>query len=339
MYYAGHPIDLASACHNEMPNYVDRLRIVANDPVAAATFFQETLQAVFDCLLRVGAKDGDGGVLGKVKSYIGMTEEQFRLTLHAHLLVWVYGYSSPEHLRDDPILERAWNATWNSQGMSSASTFLDQQIRKGIQMSFSETIEQVPSSIASISEDASTLAVASNRHRCMKTCEKYAKRGADGNEVVRAQASRESVQLPLDDHNEDDDFSVEVRRGSSHINSYNWAIQQWIRSNMDIKPILGTADARGLVMYILMYSTKATQTVSTLLPLLAEVLSRVQRLQSVEGTVTSSQERARKLVKPSFGKVLSGTELGGPAAVCVIMGWSDSLKSHTATYCPVWPVF
>ncbi|CAN0593808.1 unnamed protein product, partial [Laminaria digitata] len=101
MYYAGHPIDLASACHNEMPNYIDRLRIVANNPVAAATFFQETLQAVFDCLLRVGAKDGDGGVLGKVKSYIGMTGEQFRLTLHAHLLVWVYGYSSPEQLRDD----------------------------------------------------------------------------------------------------------------------------------------------------------------------------------------------------------------------------------------------
>ncbi|CAN0485415.1 unnamed protein product, partial [Laminaria digitata] len=123
------------------------------------------------------------------------------------------------------------------------------------------------------------------------------------------------------------------------INSYNWAIQQLIRSNMEIKPILGTADARGLVMHILMYSTKATQRVSTLLPLLAEVLSRVQRVQSVEGTVTSSQERTRKLVQSSLCKVLSGTELGGPAAVCKIMGWSDSLKSHTATYCPVWPVF
>ncbi|CAN0473777.1 unnamed protein product, partial [Laminaria digitata] len=95
MYYAGHPIDLASACHNETPNYIDRLRIVANDPVAAAAFVQETLQAVVDCLLRVGAKNGDGG------AYIGMTEEQFRLTLHAHLLVWVYGYSSPEQLRDN----------------------------------------------------------------------------------------------------------------------------------------------------------------------------------------------------------------------------------------------
>ena len=30
-----------------------------------------------------------------------MTEEQFRLTLHAHRFVWVYGYNSREQLRDD----------------------------------------------------------------------------------------------------------------------------------------------------------------------------------------------------------------------------------------------
>ena len=69
-----------------MPVYLTRLTTVAADPVTSTTFFHETLQAVFDCLLRVGAADGDGGALGKVQAYIGMTEEQFRLTLHAHLL-------------------------------------------------------------------------------------------------------------------------------------------------------------------------------------------------------------------------------------------------------------
>ena len=42
-----------------------------------------------------------GGALGKVQAYIGMTEEQFRLTLHAHILVWVHGYSSRGRLRND----------------------------------------------------------------------------------------------------------------------------------------------------------------------------------------------------------------------------------------------
>lgn len=53
------------------------------------------------CILRFGAKDGDGGALRTVKAYIGMTEEQFRLMLHAHLLVWVHGFTSREHLHDD----------------------------------------------------------------------------------------------------------------------------------------------------------------------------------------------------------------------------------------------
>ena len=101
MHYGGHNIDHASTCHRQMPDYITRLKTVASDPVASATFFHETLQAVFDCILGVGAADGDGGVLGKVQACIGMTEEQFRLSLHAHLLVWVYGYNSHEQLTDN----------------------------------------------------------------------------------------------------------------------------------------------------------------------------------------------------------------------------------------------
>ena len=68
MHYGGRNIDLASTCHREMPDHLTRLRTVAADPVACATFFHETIQAVFDYLLRVGATDGDGGALGKVQA-------------------------------------------------------------------------------------------------------------------------------------------------------------------------------------------------------------------------------------------------------------------------------
>ncbi|CAN0539444.1 unnamed protein product, partial [Scytosiphon promiscuus] len=117
---------------------------------------------------------------------------------------------------------------------------------------------------------------------------------------------------------------VEVRRGSKHIDSYNWVIQQCTRSNMDIKVILGDGDARGLVYYILMYSTKSTRTVSTIVPLLADAVDRMQ----TEGEDKCESERARKHVQSCLCKVLSGTELGAPAAVCKFMGWSDTIKSH-----------
>lgn len=75
---------------------------------------------------------------------------------------------------------------------------------------------------------------------------------------------------------------------------------------MGIKPILGTADARGLVMYVLLCSTKSTQKIITLLPILAEAVKRVQNFDAAAAT---AQERAKKLVQSSLCKVLSGTEL------------------------------
>ena len=72
MHCGGHNIDLASTCHKQMPDYMLRVKMVAADPVASATFFYEILQADFNCLLRVGVADSDGGAFGKVQAYIGM---------------------------------------------------------------------------------------------------------------------------------------------------------------------------------------------------------------------------------------------------------------------------
>ena len=90
---AGFKIDVTSRLKADYPDYPERLRLVAGNHVASAFFYHSVIEAVLTCLLRFGAADGDGGVLGRVKGYIGMTEEQRRLMLHCHLLVWVYGYN------------------------------------------------------------------------------------------------------------------------------------------------------------------------------------------------------------------------------------------------------
>ncbi|CAN0076480.1 unnamed protein product, partial [Ectocarpus sp. 13 AM-2016] len=60
------------------------------------------IEAVLKYILRFQAYDGDGGALGNIKAYyIGMTEEQHRLMLHGHLMVWVHGFTSREQLRQD----------------------------------------------------------------------------------------------------------------------------------------------------------------------------------------------------------------------------------------------
>ncbi|CAN0522323.1 unnamed protein product, partial [Ectocarpus sp. 8 AP-2014] len=59
------------------------------------------MEAVLKYILRFGANDGDGRALGNIKAYTGMTEEQHRLMLHGHLMVWVHGFTSREQLRND----------------------------------------------------------------------------------------------------------------------------------------------------------------------------------------------------------------------------------------------
>ena len=68
MHYGGEDVDLSSPCWKMMPEYIKRLRIIANDPVASATFFHETVEAVLKYILRFGAKDSDGGALGNIKA-------------------------------------------------------------------------------------------------------------------------------------------------------------------------------------------------------------------------------------------------------------------------------
>lgn len=65
---AGVKIDVTSRLKADYPDYAKRLRLVARDHVASAFFYHSVTDAVLSCLLRFGADDSDGGVLGRVKA-------------------------------------------------------------------------------------------------------------------------------------------------------------------------------------------------------------------------------------------------------------------------------
>ena len=83
---------------------VNLLHRVATDPVAVARAFHEHVQCFFKFLL--GCGDGsaspDGpitaeghGVLGPVLAYYGVTEPQMRGSLHIHVLLHLYSFTTP----------------------------------------------------------------------------------------------------------------------------------------------------------------------------------------------------------------------------------------------------
>jgi hypothetical protein len=75
----------------------DRFRLIAENPVAGARFFHFMVQMFIKHIL--GIDSVHRGLYGDTSGYHGTVEQQGRLTLHLHMLVWIKGALSPEEMR------------------------------------------------------------------------------------------------------------------------------------------------------------------------------------------------------------------------------------------------
>ena len=76
----------------------ERYRLIANNPVACARFFHFMVQQFIKHVL--GVDTNHPGLYGETSAYYGTVEQQGRLTLHIHLLLWIKGGLTPDEIRD-----------------------------------------------------------------------------------------------------------------------------------------------------------------------------------------------------------------------------------------------
>ena len=72
--------------------------MIARNPVAAARFFDLMVQMFIKHVLGVGTEHA--GLYGNTSAYYGIVEQQGRLTLHLHTVLWIEGSLSPQEIRD-----------------------------------------------------------------------------------------------------------------------------------------------------------------------------------------------------------------------------------------------
>jgi hypothetical protein len=80
-----------------------RKQFIAQNPAAAALFFDEVIKSFIEIMLRYDpAPDSErgNGLFGRCCGYYGMVEAQGRGTLHCHMLIWIEGDPTPQQLRD-----------------------------------------------------------------------------------------------------------------------------------------------------------------------------------------------------------------------------------------------
>ena len=94
LYYADHDVMFK-------PNIrasEDRYRLIASNPVSCARFFNFMVEQFIKHVLGVGSDHP--GLYGETSAYYGTIEQQGRLTLHIHLLLWIRGGLTPDGIRD-----------------------------------------------------------------------------------------------------------------------------------------------------------------------------------------------------------------------------------------------
>ena len=98
-----HPISLYFADNKEKLDITlsrsedERYRLIASNPVAGARFFHFMIQMFVRHVL--GVEKDHHGLYGETAGYYGTVEQQGRLMLHLHMLLWIQGSPSPDELR------------------------------------------------------------------------------------------------------------------------------------------------------------------------------------------------------------------------------------------------
>jgi hypothetical protein len=94
VYYAGTQTEFRPT----IAPYDERLRSVCSNPVAGARFFHFMVETFIADVL--GVNTSHRGLYGDTGGYYGTVEQQGRLTLHLHMLLWIKGNINPQEMRE-----------------------------------------------------------------------------------------------------------------------------------------------------------------------------------------------------------------------------------------------
>ncbi|KAJ3519570.1 hypothetical protein NMY22_g13132 [Coprinellus aureogranulatus] len=106
-----HPLCIYFASDNEKftPDIgpeKERLLKICRNPVAAARFFHYMVNVFIVSLMGFGIDAR--GIFGDVSAYYATVEQQGRLTLHIHMLIWLKGNLSPQQMRQRIMNDLVW---------------------------------------------------------------------------------------------------------------------------------------------------------------------------------------------------------------------------------------
>jgi hypothetical protein len=327
-------VDLTSQFPFVVPSKERALRL-AQDPVAAADFFQFcvdcTFQHLFGWNYSTRKSNEHGGILGHLLAFFGTCEFTERGSLHGHFLIWLLGGLNPndihKRLKED------------TEFASRFFAFFDDIIQHDlpdveipIDPTYEPRVERPPSPPESgsispekiyewrsfMQTEVKKLGEALQRHKCKPVCHKY------GNiDKCRFLFPHEIVETS---HFEIDTNSVVLKCLDSMVNYFNRYILVYCRHNHDIKCILSGKAAKAAMFYISDYIAKMDIKTYQMLSLLSRAVASIPEQPEIP-----LRQRGRTLLHKCLAQFTRQQQIHAQQAARYLRGNNDTITSHETT--------
>jgi hypothetical protein len=365
-----HPISIYFSGTNDrfrpdLPSYDERARLVCENPVAGARFFDFMVRTFIEDVLGVG-KNRDG-FYGPTNGYYGTVEQQGRLKLHLHLLLWIKGNLNPEDLRAKIMSEdSAWRQkiiawleschTGDFLTGSHAAVFEKNETSKKDPTYVDPTMTMpVPPPIpcrVHVESDADEfcirckkladwnetyrtvtddLLLRSNVHSCNRNTLKDGTRKKKKTYVgcMDNKWGKCKARFPRPtaiESSVDETGAITLKKKESWINTFTPLLTFILRCNTDVTSLASGTAIKSVIMYVSDYITKSALKTHVIFDSIRTVF---QRNGEMIGGSLPTKEKARRFMTKVANLLSAKAEMGSPMIAMYLLGNPDHYTSHT----------
>jgi len=348
LYYA----DTKESFSPEIRTDGECYRLISRNPVASARFFHTMVQMFIKHVL--GVDQDHSGLYGNTSAYYGTVEQQGRLTLHLHLLLWISGSLTPQEIRDkimDPgsdfqkkmveyleslcvgefltgqkidVSERVGDA-------SKLSDYCDPTFTLPNPPPLSCAVEHVECSCEeqqsfwwqNFEHTVDDLLLRSNQH--VHTVD------ANGNNTSYCANSKGECKrrFPRDVFEQTlvdpKTGALNLKKGEAWMNTVTPMLTYLLRSNSDVTSLLSGTAIKAIVAYVSDYITKPGLKTHSVFDVIKSVFDKNSEM---IGGDLKQREKVRKIITQVVNSLTAKMEIGGPMASLYILGNPDHYTDH-----------
>lgn len=356
-----HPICLYYAATNEqfkpeiLP-YDERLRHICSNPVAGARFFYFIITTFIKVVLGYG--EDHEGLFGQISAYYGTVEQQGRLTLHLHMILWLAGNLTPQEMRNqllnpnsdfkDRII--AWIESCQvGEFLSGTYDEISEKVKlASTTKDYNDPTETLPlapppscllncgtcntctilkSWWKQYTDTTDDLILKSNVHNCnykSNSASTSTFKSCRDNKYGNCKAR---FPRPIFDNTKIDPETgtINLKKKEPWINSISPALTYLLRCNTDVTCMWSGTALKAVIIYISDYITKSGLKTHVIFDAIKSILNKNTEILNKD---ISDKDKARQLLCKIVNILATKTELGSPMICMYLLNHPDHYTSH-----------